>query len=570
MPIESESLVGSVLSTSNFSEDSTFHLNYDSAPKTKYIFVTGGVMSGLGKGITSASIAKLLQLSGFRVSCMKIDPYLNVDAGTMNPIAHGEVFVTDDGGETDMDIGNYERFLDANLTRHHNLTTGSVYEQVIQEERAGKYLGKCVQIIPHITDAIKFRIKELASAWNAEILVVECGGTVGDIESLPFLESFRQMRLELGAENTLFIHVTLAPVLETVGEQKTKPTQHSVQELRRIGIQPDIIVVRSENKLTKETREKISLFTSVEAKSVISNPNAKSIYQVPQILRSEGIIQTICTKIRLAPREANFDSWEKTANKFINTKDVVKIAIVGKYVALTDSYASVVESLIHAGAELGYSVKVDPVDSADFEVNPESIEKLQDYHGILIPQGFGKRGSEGKILVANYARENAIPYLGLCFGFQLAMVAFARYVLGHVDANSTELNPNTTNPIVDLLPEQKQVKDMGGSMRLGGHDIHIVDGTMASRIYQKTVVRERHRHRYEFNQSYRSEFEKSGMHFSGFSDNGRRTEILEILDHPFYFATQYHPEYLSRPGKPEPSYFNFVKAAVSRKISVLA
>jgi CTP synthase len=555
---------------SNFSDEPVFHLDYDSSSKTKYVFVTGGVMSGLGKGITAASIAKLLQLSGFRVSCMKIDPYLNVDAGTMNPIAHGEVFVTDDGGETDMDIGNYERFLDTNLTCHHNLTTGSVYQQVIQEEREGKFLGKCVQIIPHITDAIKLRIKDLASAWNVEILVVECGGTVGDIESLPFLESFRQMRLELGSENTLFIHVTLAPVLETVGEQKTKPTQHSVQELRRIGIQPDMIVVRSENKLTKEARDKISLFTSVETKSVISNPNAKSIYQVPQILRSENIIQTICGKIRLQPRETNFDSWEKVANKFINTKDLVKIAIVGKYIALTDSYASVVESLIHAGAELGYSVKVDPVDSADFETNPESIERLQEYHGILIPQGFGKRGSEGKILVANYARENAIPYLGLCFGFQLAMVAFARFVLGHVDANSTELDPKTTNPVVDLLPEQKQVKDLGGSMRLGGHDINIVDGTLASRIYQKTMIRERHRHRYEFNQSYRSEFEKSGMHFSGFSDNGRRTEILEIRDHPFYLATQYHPEYISRPGRPEPSYYNFVKAAVSRKISILA
>jgi CTP synthase len=565
MPTESPEDSASV----NYSSGAVRINNDEFFPKTKYVFVTGGVMSGLGKGITSASIAKLLQLSGFRVSCMKIDPYLNVDAGTMNPIAHGEVFVTDDGGETDMDIGNYERFLDTNLTRHHNLTTGGVYEQVIQEERAGKYLGKCVQIIPHITDAIKLRIKELGSAWNSEILVVECGGTVGDIESLPFLEAFRQMRLEVGSENSLFIHVTLAPVLETVGEQKTKPTQHSVQELRRIGIQPDVIVVRSESKLTKEARDKISLFTSVERESVISNPNAKSIYEVPQILRSEGIIETICKKLRVEPRGKNFDSWEKIASKFVKTKDVVQIAMVGKYVALTDSYASVVESLTHAGAELGYSVKVDPVDSTDFETNPESLEKLQDYHGVLIPQGFGKRGSEGKILVANYARESAIPYLGLCFGFQLALVAFARHVLGHVDANSTELNPATANPVVDLLPEQKQVKDMGGSMRLGGHDIQIVDGTMASRIYQRTQIRERHRHRFEFNQAYKSEFEKAGMRFSGFSDNGRRTEILEILDHPFYFATQYHPEYISRPGKPEPSYYNFVKAAVSRKISVL-
>lgn len=561
----------SVFSASHSSaEEPRGQRDYESHSKSKFVFVTGGVMSGLGKGITSASIAKLLQLSGFRVSCLKIDPYLNVDAGTMNPIAHGEVFVTDDGGETDMDIGNYERFLDINLTRNHNLTTGSVYEQVIREERNGKYLGKCVQIIPHITDAIKTRINDLASSLGLEVLVVECGGTVGDIESLPFLEAFRQMRLELGSDNTLFIHVTLAPVLETVGEQKTKPTQHSVQELRRIGIQPDMIVVRSKNKLTKETRDKISLFTSVEQKSVISNPDAKSIYLVPAVLRSEGIVETICGKIKLQLRNANFESWERIANKFTNTKDLIKIAMVGKYVALTDSYASVVESLIHAGAEQGYSVQVDPVDSAEFETNPQSIEKLQEYHGILIPQGFGKRGSEGKILAANYARENAIPYLGLCFGFQLAMVAFARHVLGHVDANSTELDPNTTHPIVDLLPEQKLVKDMGGSMRLGGHDIYILDGTMASRIYQRKVIRERHRHRYEFNQSYREEFEKAGMRFSGFSDNGRRTEILEILDHPFYFATQFHPEYISRPGKPEPSYFQFVRAAISRKIAVLA
>lgn len=567
MPTVSETKENS--SSLSSSEEQLPHLNYDSHPKCKFIFVTGGVMSGLGKGITSASIAKLLQLSGFRVSCLKIDPYLNVDAGTMNPIAHGEVFVTDDGGETDMDIGNYERFLDLNLTRNHNLTTGAVYQRVIQEERNGRFLGKCVQIIPHITDAIKTRIKDLASSLNLEVIVVECGGTVGDIESLPFLESFRQMRLELGSENTLFVHVTLAPVLETVGEQKTKPTQHSVQELRRIGIQPDMIVVRSKNKLTKETREKISLFTSVEQGSVVSNPDARSIYQVPAILRSEGIVETICGKIRLKPLNSNFEAWERIANRFTSTKDMIKIGMVGKYVALTDSYASVVESLVHAGAEQGYSVQVIPVDSAEFESDPRSIENLREYHGILIPQGFGKRGSEGKIFAANYARENAIPYLGLCFGFQLALVSFARHVLGHVDANSTELDPNTAHPIVDLLPEQKLVKDLGGSMRLGGHDISITDGTMASRIYQKNLIRQRHRHRYEFNQSYRQEFERAGMRFSGFSDNGRRTEILEILDHPFYFATQFHPEYISRPGKPEPSYFHFVKAAISRKLAVL-
>src|SRR5579883_978182 len=372
----------------------------------KYIFITGGVMSGLGKGITSASIAKLLQLSGFSVSCLKIDPYLNVDAGTMNPIAHGEVFVTDDGGETDMDIGTYERFLDTNLTKNHNITTGSIYQQVIQEERSGKYLGKCVQIIPHVTDAIKGRIRRLASEWNAELVVVECGGTVGDIESLPFLEAFRQMRLEEGGSNTLFVHVTLAPVLEAVGEQKTKPTQHSVQELRRIGIQPDIIVVRSREKLTKETRDKISLFTSVELKSVISNSDAKSIYKVPEMLRAEGIIETICEKLRVTPRMSNFDQWSRIGDQFVTTKDTVKIAMVGKYVDLADSYASVNEALLHAGAAQGLGVKVENMDAQDFEKDPDSLHRLKDFHGVLIPQGFGKRGSEGKILAANYAREN--------------------------------------------------------------------------------------------------------------------------------------------------------------------
>ena len=539
-------------------------------PTRKYIFVTGGVMSGLGKGISTASIAKLLQLSGFSVSCLKIDPYLNVDAGTMNPIAHGEVFVTDDGGETDMDIGNYERFLDANLTRAHNLTTGSVYLQVIEEERSGKYLGKCVQIIPHITDAIKKRIRKLADDWNTDILVVECGGTVGDIESLPFLEAFRQLRLEEGNSNTLFVHVTLAPALEAVGEQKTKPTQHSVQELRRIGIQPDIIVVRSKGRLTDDARGKISLFTSIELKSVISNPDVKSIYQVPEMLRSEGIVETIHDKLHLAPRPSTFETWKKIADQFVSAKDAVKIAMVGKYVSLADSYASVNEALSHAGAQQGLNVIIENVDAQEFESDPNSAAKLQDYHGILIPQGFGKRGSEGKILTANYARENAIPFLGLCFGFQMAVVSFARYVLGLVDAKSTELNPKTSHPVIDLLPEQKGITNLGGSMRLGGHDIILADGSLASRIYQKQQIRERHRHRYEFNQQYLNAFEKAGVNFSGFSDNGIRTEIMEIRNHPFYFATQYHPEYISRPGKAEASYFNFIKAAVSRKLAILA
>jgi CTP synthase len=359
-------------------------------------------------------------------------------------------------------------------------------------------------------------------------------------------------------------------VLETVGEQKTKPTQHSVQEIRRIGIQPDLIVVRSKSRLTKETREKISLFTSVEQKSVISNFDSKSIYQVPAMLQSEGVVETICEKLRLAPRATNFEPWQKIADQFVKTKDAVRIVMVGKYVSLSDSYASVNEALQHAGAQQGYGVIVENVDSQELETNPDGVSKLNDYHGVLIPQGFGKRGSEGKILAANFARENAVPYLGLCFGFQMAIVSFARHVLGLIDANSSELNVNTNHPVIDLLPDQKAIKDLGGSMRLGGHDINIVDGTLASRIYQKQVIRERHRHRYEFNQNYMNSFEKAGMHFSAFSDSGRRTEILEIRDHPFYFATQYHPEYISRPGRPEPSYYNFVKAAASRKVTILA
>ena len=343
-----------------------------------------------------------------------------------------------------------------------------------------------------------------------------------------------------------------------------------MQELRRIGIQPDVIVVRSRDPLTKDTREKISLFTSVELKSVISNPDVKSIYMLPDTLRSQGLVETILGKLRLNSSQQTFDAWQKIATQFVSVRDSVKIAMVGKYVSLADSYASVNEALLHAGVQQGLGIVIENVDSQDFEANPESLRKLQEYHGILIPQGFGKRASEGKILAANYARENAIPYLGLCFGFQMAIVSFARHVLGLVDANSTELNPATEHPVIDMLPEQKAIKDMGGSMRLGGHDINIVDGTLASRIYQKRQIRERHRHRYEFNQSYMEKFEAAGMHFSGFSDNGRRTEILEIREHPFYFATQYHPEYISRPGKPEPSYFNFVKAAASRKVSVLA
>jgi len=528
--------------------------------KPKFIFVTGGVMSGLGKGVTSSSTARLLQLAGYKVSCVKIDPYVNYDAGTMNPVAHGEVFVTDDGGECDMDIGNYERFIDTPMTKDHNITTGRIYMDVIRAEREGKYLGQCVQIIPHVTDAIKDNLKKTAENEKLDIMVVECGGTVGDIESLPFLESFRQMALELGRSNTLFIHVTLAPVLDVVGEQKTKPTQHSVQELRRIGIQPDILAVRCKTPLTPETRRKISLFASVEQSGVISCHDAPSIYKVPEMLEEQGILKTVAQGLALKRSRPKWADWKKVASSFSNHKGSVRVAVVGKYVTLPDSYVSVYHALSHAGANIGKKVQVDWIDSEKFE-NGTKVSALKDYDGILAPGGFGKRGSEGIISAANFARENNIPYLGICFGFQLAIVAFARHACGLVGANSTELDQNTKNPIVDFMPEQRNVHDMGGTMRLGGHNIRVAPGTVAHKLYGSPTIRRRHRHRYEFNQNYLGAITKGGMKLSAHSDGGRRMEILEIPGHRFYLAVQYHAEFSSRPGKPEQAFDGFVRAA---------
>ncbi len=532
--------------------------------QAKFIFVTGGVMSGLGKGVTSASIAKLLQNTGLKVSCVKVDPYLNVDAGTMNPLIHGEVFVTDDGGETDMDIGTYERFLNQNLSRSHNITTGQIYLEVINRERKGDYLGRCVQIIPNITDAIKRSIRKLAQKTEVDVLLVECGGTVGDIESLPFLEAFRQMRLQDGLENTLFVHVTLAPMLDMVGEQKTKPTQHSVQELRRIGIQPDVLVVRAHMPLTKESKDKISLFANVPLKNVVSNPDVKTIYMVPQVLASEGILQPVCEHLRLGERQITWDSWKKVVDSLMNTSRDLNVAMVGKYVALADSYVSVNEALSHAAADQGLRARVDWVEAEKFEANPESVSLLSKYDAIIIPGGFGKRGSEGKVAAANHARLNNIPYLGLCFGFQLALVSFARHACGLKGANSTELEPDTPHPVIDLLPEQKGIQDMGATMRLGGINIDLMESSVAKRLYGQSAIRERHRHRFEFNQKYREKFEAQGMVFSGSSDHGRRIEVLEIPSHPYYVAVQYHPEFLSRPGVPEPVFRGLISAAVEK------
>ncbi|MFZ8922133.1 MAG: glutamine hydrolyzing CTP synthase [Nitrosopumilaceae archaeon] len=529
--------------------------------QTKFIFVTGGVMSGLGKGVTTSSIAKLLQLSNQKVSCIKIDPYLNYDAGTMNPVAHGEVFVTEDGGECDMDIGNYERFLNQNIPKNHNITTAQVYSTVIEAERKGEYLGACVQIIPHITDEIKNRVRSIAKDEELDFLIVECGGTVGDIESLPFLEALRQMRVEDGPNNVIFVHVTLAPSLDVVGEQKTKPTQHSVQELRRIGIQPDFLAVRCTQPLQEKTKKKIAMFTNVTPDDVLSCHDAKSIFEVPQILYDQGILDSIFTKfgkVGMVNASANWDEWNKIADSMINHKDQkVKIAMVGKYVTLADSYVSVNHALKHAGAKLGKSVEIDWIDS-------ESIEDyniLSQYNGILVPGGFGTRGSEGIIKTANYAREKDIPYLGICFGFQLAAIAFGRGVLKLDDANSTEIKQDAKNPVVDLLPEQKTVSDMGGSLRLGGHEISIKSDTMAQRIYSVNSINKRHRHRYEINKDYIPEFEKNGMKFSAESDGGKRMEVLEIPSHKFYLGVQFHPEFNSRPGFPEEAFVSFVKAA---------
>ncbi len=516
-------------------------------------------MSGLGKGVISSSIAKLLQLSNQKVSCVKIDPYLNFDAGTMNPIAHGEVFVTEDGGECDMDIGNYERFLNQDILKSHNITTAQIYSSVIEAERKGEYLGACVQIIPHITDEIKKRIRKIAEDEKLEVLIVECGGTVGDIESLPFLEALRQIRVEDGPQNVIFIHLTLAPSLDVVGEQKTKPTQHSVQELRRIGIQPDFLAVRCTSPLLEKTKKKIALFTNVAINDVISSHDVDSIFLVPQILYDQGIVDSIFKKfgkVGLVNASENWDRWNTIVNS-LNYKDGnVNIAMVGKYVTLADSYVSVNHALKHAGAKIGKTISIDWIDSEELDMN-----QLEKFNGILIPGGFGTRGSEGIIKTANFAREKNIPYLGICFGFQLAAVAFGRHVCNMENGNSAEIDSKTKYPIIDLLPEQKDVSDMGGSLRLGANEIKIKDNSLAFKIYNSNLISKRHRHRYEFNKEYLDTFEKNGMYFSGESDNGKRMEILEIPDHKFFLGVQFHPEFNSRPGFPEEAFEAFVSAS---------
>jgi CTP synthase len=529
----------------------------------KYLFVTGGVMSGLGKGVITSSVAKLLQLSGVGVTCLKIDPYLNFDAGTMNPVTHGEVFVTDDGGETDMDLGNYERFLNRDMGRANNITTGQIYKKVIDDERKGRFLGKSVQIIPHVTDEIKRRIREQGRRERVGVLVVECGGTVGDIESLPFLEAFRQMRMEEGSSKTLFLHVSLAPELSVVGEMKTKPTQHSVQEMRRIGIQPDIIVIRGTRALPAEAKEKISLFTSVPVENVISDPDVDSIYQVPRLLEREGVLRPIVKQLKIKSK-LSMREWNKVADRFVDPEATIRVALVGKYASLADSYVSVNQALMHACAVNGVNARISWIESEEIEKDETKLELVNTFDGIVIPQGFGGRGIEGKIAAANKARVLGVPFLGLCFGFQLASVSFARHVLGFKDANTTEVDPATSHPVIDLLPEQREVTDLGGTMRLGGHDVYLKRPSRAFEIYRKEKIRERHRHRFELNQKYLKKFAEKGMRYTAFSDNGRRAEIMELDGHPFYMGTQFHPEYVSRPENPEPIYVAFVAACLNR------
>ena len=530
----------------------------------KYLIVTGGVISGIGKGITTASIGRILQSRGLKVTAIKIDPYLNVDAGTINPFEHGEIFVTDDGGEIDLDMGHYERFLDINLTKKHNITTGQIYGEVIKKERKGDYLGQTVQIIPHITDLIKERIRQVAQESKAEVCLVEIGGTVGDIESMPFFEAVRQLRLEEGSANVGFVHVTLVPVLDVVGEQKTKPTQHSVKELREVGILPDFMICRAKNPLSANAKQKISLFCNVPTNAVVSAPDVKNVYEMPILLEKEGLGDLLLKQLELDEKKRDLSKWREIVERMNNAKNVVEIAMVGKYVRFSDTYLSINEALKHAATAQDCKVKIGWINAERFEESEKELETLLSYDGVLIPGGFGQRGSEGKIAAISYARERSIPFLGLCFGFQLAVVEFAR-AIGLKGANSTELDPKTPHPVIDILPEQKKIKELGGTMRLGAHDIRISKGTKAFQIYGIEKIRERHRHRYEVNPRYIASLTKHGLKFSGKSPDGRRMEVLELPNHPFFLGTQFHPEFKSRPERPSPVFEAFIKAAMKPK-----
>jgi CTP synthase len=532
----------------------------------KYVFVTGGVLSSVGKGILTSSIGKMLQMRGLKPTVVKIDPYVNVDAGTMNPYMHGEVFVTDDGGETDLDLGWYERFLDLSLKQENNVTTGLVYKAVIEKERRGDFLGRCVQIVPHITNEIKDRIKKVAKASKADVILTEVGGTVGDIEGLPFLESIRQMRLEEGFENTLYVHVALVPVLDVTNEMKTKPLQHSVNELRRIGIQPDIIVARSPTMIDAEALRKIALFGTIPESAVFCSYNAESVYQVPLILDKQGMGDFVCQRLGYKCIAPDFDGWQQFVNAVVKPENEVKIALIGKYAGLTDSYVSMSEALRHGGAACKTRVCITYLETEKFEQQPQCIEDLKAFDGVFVPYGFGPRGTEGKIAAIKFARENNMPFLGICYGFQLAVIEFARNVCGLKDANSSEINPNSPHPVIDLMPEQRGVEYKGATMRLGAHKVIIEPGTIAHKLYKRDETYERHRHRFEVNLDYLDILKEKGLRFSGKSKDGRRMEILEFHSNYFFFASQFHGEFKSRPGRPSPEYYGFISSCLNKKM----
>ncbi|MCS7142285.1 MAG: CTP synthase [Aigarchaeota archaeon] len=529
----------------------------------KYIFVTGGVVSSVGKGAVAASIGKLLHWRGYGVDFLKIDPYVNVDAGTLNPYSHGEVFVTDDGGETDLDLGWYERFLDVPMSRHNNLTTGQVYLEVINQEREGKFLGQCVQIIPHITNEIKRRIRSVAARSGADFVIVEIGGTAGDIEGQPFYEAARQMKLE---EETLFVHVALLVFLEATMEFKTKALQHSINELRRIGIQPDIVIARSKKMIDDQTRSKIALFSTLPKDAVFCSLDVETIYELPLVLEEQGLGDYISKRFNLRNEKTSISEWKWIVSRFKEAKHLVKIGVCGKYTSLTDSYVSIREALKHAGAFNDTKVEIVWIDVEEFERDEDKISVLKSLDGILVPGGFGKRGSEGKLKAIRFARESRIPYLGICFGLQLAVIEFARNVLGLEGANSVEIEPETEHPVVTAIPEQTEVRAMGGTMRLGSQPVKVIENTLAHSLYGSNLVYERHRHRFEVNPEYWGALTKGGLVFSGFSLDGRRVEIIELKDHPFFIAGQFHPEYKSRPGRPSPLFNGFIIAALNQKL----
>ncbi|WP_444350189.1 CTP synthase [Phascolarctobacterium succinatutens] len=533
---------------------------------TKYIFVTGGVVSSLGKGITAASLGRLLKSRGYRVTIQKFDPYINIDPGTMSPYQHGEVFVTDDGAETDLDLGHYERFIDINLSKNSNTTTGKIYQSVINKERRGDYLGGTVQVIPHITNEIKERVFRVGQQDNADFVITEIGGTVGDIESLPFLEAIRQVKKDVGKNDVLYIHVTLVPYISAAGELKTKPTQHSVKELRSIGISPDILVCRSEKPISKEMREKMAMFCDVDPDAVIQNLTARSIYEVPMLMEEQGLDTIVLRKLAMEDKPKDMQGWHDMVARILKKYDKkVTIAVVGKYVALQDAYISITESLRHAAVANETELDIHWVNAEEIEADDTDMDKIMaGVDGILVPGGFGNRGIEGKIKAIQYAREHKIPFFGICLGMQCAVIEFARHVCGMADANSSEFNPNSTHPVIDLMPEQLDVEDLGGTMRLGLYPCKVYPDTLTSKAYNAELIYERHRHRYEFNNAFREEIVGKGLVLGGTLPNGRLVEIVELpeSEHPWFLGAQFHPEFKSRPTNPHPLFREFVGAAV--------